>query len=106
MKIHCAGGCSFYAASENTLSINNVEREDGSVSWAIDNVITDKFKQDAKKWRNVRLVQRDAVRNEVSKRFERYDYYRCLEKRNEQLTYDETQKWIAKKNLETQGIQN
>ena len=92
-----------FCTPDGTLSIENVQGENGSVAWAIEK-LTDKFKQNAKKPRNVRLTPKDPVRKEVAKRFEKYDYYRQLELRNQKITLDERQRWIEKKKLERQGI--
>ena len=55
-----------FCTPDGTLSIENVEGLNESVSWSIEK-LTDKFKQNAKKPRNVRVTPKDAVRKEVAK---------------------------------------
>ena len=45
---------------------------------------------------------KDLVRKEVAKQFEKYEYYRQLEIRNQKN--DTRQKWIEKKKLKIRGI--
>ena len=75
---------------KKNLSVDNVVEDDGTVSWAV-NDVTDNYKQEAKEWRNTRAINRDAVKKEVVRRFESFDYYRRLEIRNTNIS-DEAKK--------------
>ena len=89
---------------KKNLSVQNVVEDDGSVTWAIDDV-TDHYKQEAKKWRNTRVINRDALKKEVIKRFERFNYYQRLEIRNTNISDEAKRKWIADKKKGRRGIQ-
>ena len=70
---------------KKNLIVDNIVEDDGSMSWGVNNV-TDSYKLDAKKWKNTSVLNRDALKKDVIRRFERFDYYLCLEIRDTDIS--------------------
>ena len=91
---------------KKNLLLDNIVEDDGSMSWGVKDV-TDSYKLDAKKWKNTSVLNRDALKKDVIRRFERFDYYRRLEIRDTDISDQVKREWIEEKNKakETRGIQ-
>ena len=48
--------------------------------------MTDSYKLEAKKWNNTHLLNREELKSDVARRFERFDYYRHLEMRDTDIS--------------------
>ena len=91
---------------KQNLSLNNIVEDDGSMSWSV-NDVTDSYKLEAKKWKNTHLLNREELKNDVVRRFERFDYYRRLEMRDTDISDQARRQFIEEKNngKGTRGIQ-
>ena len=89
---------------KQNLLLDNIVEDDGSMTWGV-NDLTDSYKLEAKKWRNTHLLNRDALKNDVVRRFERFDYYRRLEIKDTDISDEAKRKWLEDKKKGTRGIQ-
>ena len=85
---------------KKNLLVDNVVEDDGSMSWGVKDV-TDSYKLEAKKWKNTSVLNRDALKKDVLRRFERFDYYRRLEIRDTDISDQAKREWIEEKNKMT-----
>ena len=91
---------------KKNLLVDNVVEDNGSMSWGVKDV-TDSYKLEFKKWKNTSVLNRDALKKDVIRRFERFDYYRRLEIRDTDISDQAKREWIEEKNKSkgTCGIQ-
>ena len=78
------------------LLVDNIVEDDGNISWGV-NDVTDSYKLEAKKWKNTHLLNKEALKNEVVRRFERFEYYRRLEMRETDVSDEVKRKWMEEK---------